>query len=312
MNNISVKAGAFIFGGIFLIVLIFMSFKTVDAGHVGVVTVFGKVEPISLSEGFHFIAPWKKVTQYDARQKTHKETVGVPSQDQMITRFDISIQYRLLRDKAQMMMKETGSPQEVIAVHMIPIIRSKVRELGKKIKTAEEFYLQSTQKMLQTELLVEMSKIAQYGLQVDALLIRDIVLPTIITDAVARKKQMAQEAEKAKEELKKFEIDQERKEKQALAEKKAEIIAAEKKAEVLKTIAKGELEAEKIRAEALIVKTEAKKKAMQLIIDTVGKDNFLRLETLKVLPEFQNGNHVIIMDPSKTSPLPFLNMNPQK
>ena len=299
-------------GACFVIVIpILMSIHTVQAGHVGVVSTFGKVEITPLEEGFHFVAPWKKVTLYDARQKSHKESVGVPSQDQLITHFDISIQYRLIKSKAPEMMKETGKPQDVFEIHMIPLLRSKVREIGKKIKTAEEFYLQATQQLIQSELLSEMTKLSKHGLQIDALLIRDIRLPAVITSAVERKKQMSQEAEKAKEELKKFEIDQEKKEKQALAEKKAQIIDAEKKAEVAKTIAQGDLEAEKIRAQAVIVKAEAEKKAMELLIDAVGKENFLKLEAIKILPQFQNGNHVIFMDPNKSSPLPFLNVSPK-
>jgi hypothetical protein len=36
-----------------------------------------------------------KWTMFDARKKTHLETANVPSQDQLQTRLDVSVQYRI-------------------------------------------------------------------------------------------------------------------------------------------------------------------------------------------------------------------------
>ncbi|MEE9404075.1 MAG: hypothetical protein V3V20_04225, partial [Algisphaera sp.] len=59
------------------------SFKTVDAGHVGVASLFGKVKTDAYPAGMHFpVNPLLKWIQFDTRQKTHKETAAVPSQDQ--------------------------------------------------------------------------------------------------------------------------------------------------------------------------------------------------------------------------------------
>src|SRR5260370_36459819 len=45
------------------IVLAFWTFVSIDAGHVGVVRAFGKVEPRPLYEGLHTVMPWKEVQQ---------------------------------------------------------------------------------------------------------------------------------------------------------------------------------------------------------------------------------------------------------
>jgi regulator of protease activity HflC (stomatin/prohibitin superfamily) len=291
-----------------VIVLLFNMFTTIPAGHVGVGSMFGKVQTEVYEEGFHLVNPLVDITLFDAREKTYKDTMAVPSQDQLLTRFDISIQYRLIKALAPTMLKETGGPEDVIDVHMLPVLRSQMREIGKSVPTAENFYDQQTQQRLQSELFINLTKyLAQKGIKVEKLLIRDITLPKIITDAVMRKKQAAQDAEKAKEELKKFRVEQEKKEAQALAEKKAEIIEAQKKAEVALTIANGELAATKIDAQAILVRAQAEATARKKQIDVVGRDGYVKLEALKVIPNLANGNHIFMMD-GKTNALPFMNM----
>ncbi len=114
-------------------------FTTIPAGHVGVGTMFGKVQASIYDEGIHLINPLLKITLFDARQKTHKEAMGVPSIDQLITKFDLSIQYRLIKEQAPGMLKETGTPKEVIEVHMMPLLRSQMREIGKSVQKAENY-----------------------------------------------------------------------------------------------------------------------------------------------------------------------------
>ncbi|MDH3347284.1 MAG: SPFH domain-containing protein [Desulfobulbaceae bacterium] len=307
-RNFGIKS-VFIGIGVFIVLIISLNcFTTIPAGHVGVGTLFGKVQATTFSEGMHLINPFLNVTLFDARQKTHKESMGVPSRDQLITNFELSIQYRLIKEKAPSMLKETGTPKEVINVHLIPLLRSQIREIGKSVKTAEMFYEQSVQQRIQEELLTSLLSLTDKGVKIDKLLIRDVVLPKIITDAVLRKKEAAQSAEKAREELKKFKVDQERKEAQAEAEKRAELIEANKKREVMLIAANSRLDAERINAQAVLVKAKAEAESKKLIIESVTLDGYLKLESMNALKELQNGNHMIILDPNAVSPLPFLNL----
>jgi len=296
---------------IFIIVIVgFTSFfSTIPSGHVGVGSMFGKVKSDIYSEGIHWVNPFLKMTLFDARQKTHKESMGVPSKDQLITEFELSIQYRLIKEKAPYMFKETGTPKEVINVHMIPLLRSQMREIGKSVDKAEQFYDQSVQKRIQEELLSSLLSLAEKGIKVEKLLIREVILPKIITNAVIRKKEAAQAAEKAKEELKKFKVDQERKEAQADAERKAELIEAKKKREVMLIAANAKLEAAKIEAQATLVRAKAEAEAKKQMIEILSLDGFIQLESMQTLRNLQNGNHLIILDSKSTSPLPFLNLN---
>jgi regulator of protease activity HflC (stomatin/prohibitin superfamily) len=302
------KYGAIALSSFIVIFLLCTGWTTVASGQVGVVSTFGKVQEGYLDEGFHLKSPFAKVIPFDAREKTLKVSLGIPTQDQFTTAMDVSIQYRLIKEMAPKMLKETGSPQQVIDVHLEPLVRSLVRELGKTIEKAEDLYQSKIQTRLQTELYTGLVGLSSKGVKIDKLLLRGIKLPDLITQAVARKKQMAQDAEAEKESLKKFMVQQERKEQQALAEKKAETIQAEKKKAVLIIQANGEYESAVIQAKAVLVRAEAEAEAKKKIIDVMGRDGFIKLEAMKELGSLANGNHVIVLDPNAVQPLPFMNL----
>lgn len=124
--NSDKKWGKYI--GIFvLIFIVFMIMskmvETVPAGHVKVATLFGKLKK-TYSEGFHIVHPLYSFESYDVRQKTYKmEKLLVPSQDQLITTFDVSVQYRVNREMAGKILMETGGLSQLVNVHMVPKFR---------------------------------------------------------------------------------------------------------------------------------------------------------------------------------------------
>ncbi|MEN8177551.1 MAG: SPFH domain-containing protein [Pseudomonadota bacterium] len=86
---------------------------------------------------------------FDVREKSHKETANVPSQDQLQTRLDVSVQYRLVKEMAPQILQGTGAAEDAVRVHLVPKLRSVLREQGKTIKRAEDFFQEQTQNMLQ-------------------------------------------------------------------------------------------------------------------------------------------------------------------
>ena len=198
-------------------------FQTVPPGHVAVASLFGKVNPEPYPEGLHIpVNPLYKWHLYDARQKTHKEVANVPSQDQLQTRLEVSVQYRLIGDRAAEILTSTGTAEQVVQVHLVPKLRSLLREQGKSIKRAEDFFLEATQEQLQASMLVGMDEFMRpKGVNVGAVLIRDIQLPPFITKAIEAKKEREQEVEKQKAELERFRTEQEQKVALAEAERRA-------------------------------------------------------------------------------------------
>ncbi len=197
-----------------LLFLALFFIQQVPAGHVKVATLFGKVQNDVYPEGLHFpVNPLYSWTQYDVRQKTAKfDKMGVPSQDQLISHFDVSLQYRLIGTSAPAVKKNTGSANDVVSIHMVPYFRSLIREQGKTVANAEEFYSESVQNRMQIQMMEALtSKLEPIGIEMQGILIRNVVLPPFIAKAVEDKKRREQEAEKQKAELKRFSTEQEQK-----------------------------------------------------------------------------------------------------
>ena len=128
-------------------------------------------------------------------------------------------------------LEETGLAEQVLSVHITPAVRSIVREQGKSIARAEDFFREETQEQLQNGVLTQlMDSLSDKGVVVEQVLIRDIDLPKNLIQQIERKKEAEQEVERQKAELEKFRTQQEQK----VAEAEAKLEAAEKEAETIR------------------------------------------------------------------------------
>ncbi|MBT8038524.1 MAG: prohibitin family protein [Verrucomicrobiae bacterium] len=230
-------------------------FTTIPAGHVGVSTLFGKVDQNELGEGFHLINPLKKVQKIDCRNKERTlQGVGVPSQDQLTTAVDVTVKWRVDKARAAEAYKETGNAEALESVHLTPKLRSLIREAGKGIKNAEDFYQDEVQVSMQARILEGLQDLAEKGLLIEEVLLREFTLPRMIVQGVEEKKRQKQLAERQIEELKRFTTEQDQKQVQAKAEKMAAIEEAAKRialadAQAYEITAQAKAQAEAIRIE---------------------------------------------------------------
>ncbi len=210
-------------------------YEVVQPGHVKIATLFGKIQDTPYEEGLHFpVNPFYKFHSYDARQKTHGESAGVPSQDQLTTKVDVSVQYRINGAMAAEILRNTGTVEQALQVHLIPKLRSLLREQGKTIKRAEDFFLEETQQQLQVALQLGLSEyLTPKGIEVEHVLIREIALPQRLIAQIEQKKEAEQQAERQKAELTRYRTEME----QTVAKAEAERLAAEEDAERLKVLA---------------------------------------------------------------------------
>lgn len=239
-TKISTKYGkglgiaCFVAGAVFLGM---SAVKTVPAGHVKVATLFGNVQDKSYREGLHIVNPLLDFTKFDLRQKTHKETAGIPAEDKLITTMDVSVQYRTIGEMAPDILRNTGTTESLIQVHMIPKLRSILREQGKGIEKSQDFFRESVQRQLQETLQTGLAAfLAPKGLQVETVLIRDVQLPNVIRTAITETKKREQEVLKQQAELERFATEQDQKIKQA----ESELGAAKLEAQKIKELADAE------------------------------------------------------------------------
>ncbi len=253
---------------------------TVPAGHVKVATFFGKVQDQTYSEGLHFVNPLLDFTTFDLRQKTHKEAAGIPAEDKLITQMDVSVQYRTVGSMTPDILRNTGSTDALIQVHLVPKLRSILREQGKGVAISQDFFREDVQRQLQQTLqqgLVDY--LTPKGIEVEAVLIRDVILPKVIRDSITETKRREQEVLKQQAELERFATEQDQKVKQAESELRA-----------------AKLEAQKIRelADAEAYKIEA-------INKTLAKSpNYIELKKVEqwngVLPVYAGGDNIPMID----------------
>ncbi len=269
-------------------------FKTVEPGHVAVASLFGKVRGTSYPEGLHIpVNPFFKWHDYDVRMKTHFETANVPSQDQLQTELEVSVQYRLIGAQAPVILQNTGSIDQIVAVHLRPALRSLLREQGKSIKRAEDFFLEETQQNLQTALQSGMDTfMLPKGVAVEAVLIRDIQLSPFITKAIEEKKQREQEVEKQKAELERFRTEQQ----QLVAAATAERNAAEEQAKRQRILADAqayEIRAinEAIAANPAYIQLQALESLKQISKDPASKLYFIDGDSPMPLPLMHLGDN---------------------
>lgn len=276
---------------LFLFILGRKCFISVPAGHVAVASLFGKVKAEAYPEGMHFpVNPLYSWTEFDAREKSHKESASVPSQDQLNTEIDVSVQYRLNRDMAAQILRDTGTEEQVVEVHLVPKLRSVVREQGKSVKKAEEFFLETTQQTLQTKIFEELREYLQpKGITVEAVLLRDIKLPQAILLNVERKKQAEQEVERQKAELERQKIEAQQQVVTATAQREA----AEQEAMRKKVLA------------------DAQAYEIQKINEAIANNPaYIQLQALKTLTDISQdpASKMYFMDGNSTMPLPLLHM----
>ena len=265
--------------------------KTVPPGHVAVAILFGEVMDKPFEEGLHLpVNPLYSWELYDTREKTHKETAQVPTQDQLQTRVDVSVQYNINPAMAPQILQDVGPQQAAISVYLTPKLRSLVREQGKMIPNAEDFFLEKTQNILEVNLLAGLRDyLDTKGIAVQAVLIRDINLPTVLTKAIEQKKEREQAVERQKAELERFRTEQ----LQAVAKAEAERQAAEEQAIQVRVLA--DARAYEIRE---INKAIAKNPA------------YIKLQTLEALKAISKdpASKLYFMDSNAPQPLPLMNL----
>lgn len=265
--------------------------KTVPPGHVSVATLFGDVIDEEFEEGLHFpVNPLYNWVDYDAREDSIDQTAAVPSQDQLQTNIDVSVRFRINKELAPQTLQETGTKDRVIQVHLIPALRSILREAGKSIPRAEDFFLEETQSNLQSYLLEKLKDdLEPKGLVIDRVFIRAITLPPFITRAIEAKKEREQEVEKQRAELERFRTEQQQK----IAQAEAERTAAEQQAEQVRLL-----------ADARAYEIEAINRAV------AQNPAYVQLQAIEALKEISNdpATKIYFLNGESPQPLPLMNV----
>jgi prohibitin 1 len=174
-----------------LVILFFSSVTRVGTGHVGVLTLFGKVTGETLGEGIHVINPLKTNNEMSIQTQTIKESASVPSSEGLMMSLDTSLIYHLNPDRAADVFQHIGADYENVVVE--PTLRSSIREATAS-HTANALYTgerEMVAKQITDQITAELNK---RGISVENVLLRDIQLPATLKAAIEAKQQAEQES----------------------------------------------------------------------------------------------------------------------
>ena len=133
-NTIALVVGAII---LFIIMIIFFAGTTiVPTGHIGVVTLYSKVQDKYLDAGFHFVKPFvESVHDVDIRTQKYSNTVEGSAKDLQIVNITMSINYQIKAEKASELYSKVGANYNDVILN--PALQSSLKASMAQF-TAEE------------------------------------------------------------------------------------------------------------------------------------------------------------------------------
>jgi prohibitin 1 len=176
---------------IFALIFFFSCVISVPTGHVGVLTLFGKVTGETLAEGIHVINPLKSVKKLSIQTQSIKESANVPSNEGLNLALDTSLLFHLDRDKAAEVYQRVG-PNYLEKI-VEPTLRAAIRTATSS-HTANALYTNArelVQQQIKDQLI---SELGPRGVIIEDVLLRDVQLPPLLKDAIEAKQQAEQDA----------------------------------------------------------------------------------------------------------------------
>jgi prohibitin 1 len=181
-------------GGVFVLLALVQCFTVVPAGNVGVVDFFGVVSEKALPPGINFVNPLADVVKFPTQTQEHKEVMQVLSREGLTIGLEISALYRLNPDSAARVYQTilNGAYQEIV---LVPQFRSISRSVTASFNASA---LYSTEReRLGLAIQEELSRaVSPRGIIIETTPLRNVALPTQLTEAIEQKQRADQESQR--------------------------------------------------------------------------------------------------------------------
>lgn len=196
-------------------------FKQIDAGKVGVKSLYGKVQSDVLQSGLHLINPLLDVTIFDVQTQNYTmsaihsegaqegdDAIRVLSNDGLEVVIDLTVLYRVLPNDAPKILKGIGENYTDKIVR--PVTRTRIRD-NAVYYDAVALYSTKRNEFQQRIFKSIEDDFKKRGLVLEQLLIRNINLPASVKTTIESKINAEQEAQKMQFVLQKEKQEAERK-----------------------------------------------------------------------------------------------------
>lgn len=216
-------SGLFKILGVLLIVLAALSsaFKQIDAGKVGVKSLYGNVEPGILESGLHLINPLLDVTEFDIQTQNYTmsadhaegalqgdDAIRVLSNDGLEVVIDLTVLYRVSPLDAPKIFKQIGVNYTDKIVR--PVTRTRIRDNAVYYDAVALYSTKRNEFQDRIFKNIE-ADFKSRGLILEQLLIRNINLPASVKKTIESKINAEQDAQKMQFVLQKEKQEAERK-----------------------------------------------------------------------------------------------------
>ncbi len=222
---------------IIVVAVIIKSIVVIPPGKVGVVVLFGHVGDRALKNGIHLINPLARVVKMSVRTEEYTmsgttaegyikgdDAIDALTSEGLKVRLDLTAWYHLVGEDAPKVFQTIGPNYEHKIVR--PALRTAIRDAVVKY-TASGIYTEKRSQVIQDIETIVKELIGDRGIVVEEILLRNVILPKRLMDAIDTKLAAEQEAQKMEFILKKEQKERERKVVEADGIKKAnQIIAA--------------------------------------------------------------------------------------
>lgn len=178
----------------------------VNAGQVGVKSLFGKVQNDVLGSGLHFINPFMEVRRLDVKtqnytmsgvhdegMKSGDDAIKVLTADGLEVTIDLTVLYKLIPSEAPRLLRETGEDYTDKIVR--PLTRTKIRDNAVYYE-AIALYSSKRDEFQQRIFKSIEDDFKKRGLILEQLLVRNITLPESVKATIEQKINAEQDAQK--------------------------------------------------------------------------------------------------------------------
>jgi regulator of protease activity HflC (stomatin/prohibitin superfamily) len=196
-------------------------FKVIDAGEVGVKTLYGKVDNDVLYSGLNVINPLVKVTAFDVKtqnytmsgvhdegNKSGDDAIRILTSDGLEVTIDLSVLFSVTPKDAPRILKEIGD--DYLDKIVRPITRTAIRDNAVSYEAVALYSIKRQE--FQNKIFATINNsFAKRGLKLEQLLIRNVTLPESVRKTIESKINAEQDAQKMQFVLQKERQEAERK-----------------------------------------------------------------------------------------------------
>ncbi len=180
--------------------------KQIDAGTVGVSSLFGSVNNQTLSSGLNFVNPLVDITEFDAKtqsytmsavhdvgEKAGDDAIRILTADGLEVIIDLTVLYRIIPTEAPNILKEIGPNYQEKIVR--PVSRTRIRDNAVNYDAVALY--SSRRNEFQDKIFKQIEKdFKARGLFLESVLIRNINLPESVKKTIESKINAEQDSQK--------------------------------------------------------------------------------------------------------------------